>query len=195
MADLEERANVVASGSRRAGSGVSVRRRRPADLADCVRVLGDVHRTDGYPADWPDRPAAWLTPGGLLAAWIASAAEPDGSEGGLAGHVGLARSAPGDVAPGLWSTRTGGRPELTAVIGRLYVAPAARGHRIGARLMASAVAHARALGLHPVLDVLAADTPAVAFYRRLGWTWLGSGDQLWPAGRTVVVHSFAAPRE
>ncbi|MFD0397168.1 GNAT family N-acetyltransferase [Kitasatospora sp. NPDC059811] len=189
MADLEERANVVASGSRQAGAGVSVRRRRVTDLADCVRVLGDVHTTDGYPADWPDRPAAWLTPGGLLAAWVA---ELDGRP---VGHVGLSRSAPGDVAPGLWSRRTGGRPELTAVIGRLYVAPTARGHRIGARLAAAAVAHARALGLHPVLDVLATAAPANACYRRLGWTWLGSGEQQWAADRTVVVHCFAAPRE
>ncbi|MEU9076904.1 GNAT family N-acetyltransferase [Kitasatospora sp. NPDC004745] len=188
MADLEERADVVASGSRRAGAAVAVRRRRVTDLAECVRLLGDVHTTDGYPADWPDRPAAWLTPEGLLAAWVADL------DGRPAGHVGLSRSAPGDVAPALWSHRTGGRPELTAVIGRLFVAPGARGHRIGARLMATAVVHARMLGLHPVLDVLATDAPATAFYRRLGWTWLGSGEQRWGADRTVVVHCFAAPR-
>ncbi|MQS13053.1 GNAT family N-acetyltransferase [Streptomyces kaniharaensis] len=186
MADLEERADVVASDPGRAG--VSVRRRRATDLADCVRVLGDVHTADGYPTEWPDRPAAWLTPDGLLAAWVA---ELDGRP---AGHVGLSRSDPGDVAPGLWSGRTGGRPELTAVIGRLYVAPAARGHRIGARLTASAVAHARALGLHPVLDVVATHPGAVAFYRRLGWTLLGSAEQRWASGRTVLVHGFAAPR-
>ncbi|MET8629296.1 GNAT family N-acetyltransferase [Kitasatospora sp. NPDC004669] len=188
MADLEERANVVASGSRQTGAGVGVRRRRAADLADCVRVLSDVHTVDGYPADWPERPAAWLTPDGLLAAWVAEAG------GRIAGHVGISRSDPGDVAPGLWSLRTGGRPELTAVIGRLYVAPAARGHGTGARLLASAVVHARALGLHPVLDVLATDTAAVTLYRRLGWALLGSGEQRWASGRTVLIHCFAAPR-
>ncbi|MFF2541013.1 GNAT family N-acetyltransferase [Kitasatospora sp. NPDC058063] len=188
MADLEERATVVASEPGQAGAGVVVRPRRADDLADCVRVLGDVHTVDGYPADWPDRPAAWLTPDGLLAAWIAE------SDGRLSGHVGLARSAPGDLAPVLWSGRTGGRPELTAVIGRLYVAPGARGHLVGARLLACAVAHARALGLHPVLDVLATDTAAVALYRRLGWTHLGGGDQRWASGRAVTVHCFAAPR-
>ncbi|MER7848040.1 GNAT family N-acetyltransferase [Kitasatospora sp. NPDC096077] len=189
MADLEERANVVASGSRGTGAGVGVRRRRAADLADCVRALGDVHSTDGYPAEWPDRPAAWLTPDGLLAAWVAEV------DGRVAGHVGLLRSGPGELAPGLWSRRTGGRPELTAVIGRLYVAPAARGREAGARLLAGAVAHARALGLQPVLDVLATDTAALALYRRLGWTALGSGEQRWASGRTVVVHCFAAPRD
>ncbi|RKT16600.1 ribosomal protein S18 acetylase RimI-like enzyme [Streptomyces sp. 1114.5] len=188
MADLEERADDVASGSRQTGAGVVVRPRRGDDLADCVRVLGDVHTADGYPADWPDRPAAWLTPDGLLAAWIAE------SQGRLAGHVGLARSAPGDLAPALWSHRTGGPPALSAVIGRLYVAPGARGQHIGARLLARAVLHARALGLHPVLDVLATDTAAVALYRHLGWTHLGSGDQQWASGRTVTVHCFAAPR-
>ncbi|MGW2378062.1 MULTISPECIES: GNAT family N-acetyltransferase [Kitasatospora] len=188
MADLEERANVVASGSRQTGVGVGVRRRRTADLADCVRALADVHATDGYPAEWPERPAAWLSPDGLLGAWVAEA------DGRIAGHVGLVRSTPGDLAPARWSLRTGGRPELTAVIGRLYVAPAARGRAVGARLLARAVAHARALGLHPVLDVLATDTAAVALYRRLGWTSLGSGEQRWASGRTVLVHSFAAPR-
>ncbi|MEU8514497.1 GNAT family N-acetyltransferase [Kitasatospora sp. NPDC048722] len=189
MADLEERANVVASGSRQAGAGVPVRRRRVPDLAECVRLLGDVHATDGYPSDWPDRPAAWLTPEGLLAAWVAEA------DGRILGHVALSRSAPGDAAPVLWSRRTGARPELTAVVNRLYVAPAARGRGVGARLLANALTHARALGLHPVLDVLATDAAAVACYRRLGWTWLGSADQQWGGGRTVVVHCFAAPRE
>ncbi|WP_316521947.1 GNAT family N-acetyltransferase [Kitasatospora brasiliensis] len=188
MEDLEERATVVASDSWQAGAGVAVRPRRADDLADCVRVLGDVHTADGYPAEWPDRPAAWLTPDGLLAAWVAEA------DGRLAGHVGLARSAPGDLAPTLWSHRTGGPPELTTVIGRLYVAPAARGRLVGARLLAYAVAHARALGLHPVLDVLATDTAALALYRRLGWTLLGSDDQRWASGRTVTVHCFAAPQ-
>ncbi|MFH9349453.1 GNAT family N-acetyltransferase [Kitasatospora sp. NPDC017646] len=188
MADLEERADVVASGSRRTGAGVGVRRRRAADLADCVRALADVHAADGYPTEWPERPAAWLTPDGLLAAWVAEA------DGRIAGHIGLVRSTPGDMAPGRWSRRTGGRPELTAVIGRLYVAPAARGRAAGALLMECAVAHARVLGLHPVLDVLATDTAALALYRRLGWTPLGSGEQRWDSGRTVVVHCFAAPR-
>ncbi|MBV2152675.1 GNAT family N-acetyltransferase [Kitasatospora sp. SUK 42] len=188
MDDLEERANVVASGSPRVGAGVGVRRRRADDLADCVRVLADVHAADGYPADWPERPAAWLTPEGLLAAWVAEA------DGRLTGHVGLSRSGPGGVAPGLWSLRTGGRPELTAVIERLYVDPGARGRNTGARLLERAVAHARALGLHPVLDVLATDTAALALYRRLGWTPLGRGEQRWPSGRTVLLHCFAAPR-
>ncbi|MFJ9693695.1 GNAT family N-acetyltransferase [Kitasatospora sp. NPDC101183] len=188
MADLEERANVVASGPRWSGEVASVRRRRPDDLAECVRVLGDVHAADRYPADWPDRPAAWLTPDGLLAAWVAE------RDGRITGHIGLCRSVPGDAGPELWSHRTGGRPELTAVIARLYVAPSDRGQGLGERLLGAAVTHARVLGLHPVLDVLPTDTEAVALYRRLGWTLLGSTTQHWPSGRTVEVHGYAAPR-
>ncbi|MFI6153874.1 GNAT family N-acetyltransferase [Kitasatospora sp. NPDC051170] len=188
MADLEERANVVASGLRRSEEVASVRGRRPGDLADCVRVLGDVHAADRYPADWPDHPASWLTPDGLLAAWVAEA------DGRIAGHIGLSRSCPGDAAPALWSHRTGGRPELTAVIARFYVAPTARGHHLGAQLLTHAVAHARTLGLHAVLDVLPTDTAAIALYRHQGWTLLGTTPQHWPSGRTVEVHSFAAPR-
>ncbi|MFD8293973.1 GNAT family N-acetyltransferase [Streptomyces lavendulae] len=166
---------------------MDVRRREPRDLGACARVLAEVHRSDGYPVDWPERPERWLSPPALLDAWVA------GHDGTTAGHVALSRSGPDDAAPALWCRRTGVPVGAVAVVGRLFVAPAARGLGAGALLMARAVQGARARGLHPVLDVLAADTAAAALYDRLGWSPLGSVEQQWGPGRTVTVRCYAAP--
>ncbi|MFE9631017.1 GNAT family N-acetyltransferase [Streptomyces sp. NPDC006463] len=164
-----------------------MRPRASADLDACAGLLRAVHDRDGYPVNWPERPAEWLTPPTLLAAWVAE------TDGRIAGHVGLARSGPGDLAPALWSGRARVPVERTAVVGRLFASPAARGLGVGARLLARAVREARERGLHPVLDVLAHDTAAVALYEREGWSLLGTVDERWSATRTVTVHCFAAP--
>ncbi|MEV0532597.1 GNAT family N-acetyltransferase [Kitasatospora sp. NPDC050463] len=164
-----------------------IRRRRASDLDACVEVLAAVHADDGYPVNWPEQPGDWLTQPSLLAAWVAAL------DGHVVGHIALTRSGPDDAAPALWSLREGTSVEDTAVISRLFVSPAARGHGIGARLMASAVREAEERALHPVLDVLASDTPAAALYERLGWSRLGSVDQRWSPTRTVTVHCYAAP--
>ncbi|WP_405921112.1 GNAT family N-acetyltransferase [Streptomyces sp. NBC_00122] len=164
-----------------------IRQRASADLDACVGLLRTVHDRDGYPVDWPGRPAEWLTPPSLLAAWVAE------TDGRIAGHVSLARSGTGDLAPALWSGRARVPVERAAVVGRLFASPAARGLGLGARLLARAACEARERGLHPVLDVLAHDTAAVALYEREGWSLLDTVDQRWSANRTVTVHCFAAP--
>ncbi|MGW8882352.1 GNAT family N-acetyltransferase, partial [Streptomyces mirabilis] len=107
-------------------------------------MLAEVHERDGYPMNWPDSPGTWLTPPSLIASWVAEL------DGRVAGHVGLSRSGAGDAAPGLWSARAGLSADATAVVSRLFVAPWARGHGIGALLMGQAVAEAQHRGLHPV---------------------------------------------
>lgn len=166
-----------------------LRRREPSDLDACVEVLAAVHAHDGYPVGWPDRPAEWLDPPALLAAWVAD------TGGRVTGHVGLARSGAADAAPGLWSRRTGVPVDRTAVVSRLYVSPGARGRGTGALLLARAVRDAHARSLHPVLDVVASDTAATALYESLGWSRLATVEQRWgPDGRAVSVHCYAAPR-
>ncbi|UQX04015.1 GNAT family N-acetyltransferase [Streptomyces sp. RerS4] len=145
-----------------------------------MRILREVHERDGYPVNWPDEPAAWLSDGPLLGSWVAEL------DGGLVGHVRLAQSGAGDVAPRLWSERT-------AVLSRLFVAPRARGHGIGALLIGRAVEEARRRGLHPVLDVVASDTAAAALYERLGWELMATVDQQWGPARTVAIRCYAAP--
>ncbi|MES9504935.1 GNAT family N-acetyltransferase [Streptomyces sp. NPDC000609] len=164
-----------------------IRRRDASDLDECVEVLAEVHAGDGYPANWPDRPGAWLTQPAPYASWVAE------RNGHVVGHIGLSRSGAGDAAPAVWSRRTGAPAEDTAVISRLFVSPSARGHGIGALLMARAVQDARERALHPVLDVLASDTSAAALYERLGWSLLATVDQQWSPTQTVTVHCYAAP--
>ena len=61
-------------------------------------------------------------------------------------------------------------PELSAHgspwLASLYVAPAARGRGLGARLVQAAVAHAASLG---VAELFLFTPEHVAFYQRLGW--------------------------
>ncbi|MEU8774506.1 GNAT family N-acetyltransferase [Streptomyces sp. NPDC048606] len=169
----------------------SLRRRTDDDLATCARLLAEVHAHDGYPVNWPENPAAWLAGDPVLGSWVA---ELDGRP---VGHVGLSRCGEGDAAPLLWSARGGagsGRtPDRTAVVGRLFVAPAARGHGIGALLIARAVEEARRRALHAVLDVVASDTAATALYERLGWELLDTVEQRWGPRQVVSVRCYAAP--
>ncbi|WP_406366717.1 GNAT family N-acetyltransferase [Streptomyces sp. NBC_01546] len=164
-----------------------LRRREPADLDACAGVLAAVHAHDGYPVNWPDRPAQWLDPPSLLAAWVAA------SGGRVTGHVGLSRSGAGDAAPALWSRRAGVPVDRTAVISRLFVSPGARGRGTGALLLERAARDARERSLHPVLDVLASDTAAAALYESLGWSRLATVEQRWSPEQTVRVHCYAAP--
>ncbi|MEV1333736.1 GNAT family N-acetyltransferase [Micromonospora costi] len=149
-------------------------------------MLAEVHECDGYPVNWPGAPDAWLTPPSVIGSWVAEL------DGRTAGHVGLSRSEAGDAAPGLWAARAGVNVDTTAVVNRLFVAPSARGHGVGALLVAQAVRAAQDRGLHPVLDVAASDTAAVALYERLGWQFLATVEQRWSPEQTVTVRCYAA---
>ena len=164
---------------------VVVRQRDDSDLSACVEALADVHTRDGYPVNWPADPAGWLTTATLIDAWVAEL------DGRVVGHVGLSGGTKDDVAPRLLSGREGvPLVASTGVVSRLFVAPGARGHRIGAQLMARVVAEARARELRPVLDVVATDTSAIALYERLGWELLGIADEQWGPDQTVTMRSY-----
>ncbi|MFJ9588557.1 GNAT family N-acetyltransferase [Streptomyces acidicola] len=160
-----------------------------------MQVLAEVHRCDGYPVNWPDRPDEWLSQASAvstasttsaLGAWVAELG------GRVVGHVSLSRSGEGDLAPGLWSERSGTSKDLTAVVSRLFVAPRARGHGVGALLIGRAVGEARRRGLHPVLDVVASDTAAAALYERLGWELMATVEQRWSPSQLVSIRCYAA---
>lgn len=168
---------------------VLVRRRAEGDLGSCVEILAEVHRHSGYPVNWPQDPAGWLTPEALLASWVA---ERDGQ---VVGHIALSRADGGDVAAGLWAARTGTGIERTAVVGRLFVSPAAHGLGLGAALMEQAVAEARTRGLHPVLDVVTSNTAATALYERLGWELLDVVRERWRPDQVVTLGCYAAPAD
>ncbi|NJQ03784.1 GNAT family N-acetyltransferase [Streptomyces zingiberis] len=151
-----------------------------------MQVLGEVHQCDGYPVNWPDRPAEWLSRASEVGAWVAEL------DGVLVGHVSLSRNGEQDRAPGLWSERNGTDKALAAVVSRLFVAPSARGHGIGALLIGRAVEEAQRRGLHPVLDVVASDAAAAALYERLGWELLATVEQRWGPSQRVTLRCYAA---
>ncbi|HEX3589916.1 MAG TPA: GNAT family N-acetyltransferase [Pseudonocardiaceae bacterium] len=164
---------------------VLVRPRRPEDLPDCVSVIADTHRTSAYPVNWPKDPSGWLTPSGLLDAWVAEV------DGRIVGHSVLGTGRERTVR--LWSERTGLPPTAAGEIKRLCVASGARERSIGSLLLAATAKAAVERGLHPVLGVLESSVDAIALYERLGWTHVGSEDFVLADGRMSVMHVYGAP--
>jgi GNAT superfamily N-acetyltransferase len=164
---------------------VPIRPRLPGDLDACVAVLRRVHDHSGYPGRWPADPAGWLTPSGLIEAWVA---ERDGT---VAGQVGLSQ---GDNHPGLVQA-VGWPLSEQAEIVRLFVDPDARGAGLGAELLAVASAHAVASGLHPVLEVVDDGGPAIALYERAGWRMIGTDTATWttPDGAYPGLRYYVGP--
>lgn len=154
---------------------VEVRPRTAADLEAAVRALRGVHERDGYPMVWPPDPAAWLSPPGLQAAWVAL----ENHE--LLGHVATVRNS----------------AQLVSVT-RLFVAPAARGRglRLGARLLETAIEWADENACRLMLDVVDDGGPAIALYERLGWELVDRRTADWqtPDGRRLPVRIYRAPR-
>lgn len=169
---------------------MSTRARRSDDSDVCIALMADVHAVDSYPLHWPDDPRAWLTPNGLLVAWVAE------YEHRLIGHVAL-RSATGVSAASaaVWSGATGLPPDQIAVIARLLVAPDARGHGVGAALLDEACAEGRSRGLWPVLDVIDHNRSAIALYERKGWRRVASVPAMWAqtSSGQPLLHYYIAP--
>jgi [ribosomal protein S18]-alanine N-acetyltransferase len=164
-----------------------VRPRTPADLAGCVAVLAAVHASDEYPAIWPKDAARWLTPAGLLDAWIAF----DGS--GILGHVALGRP---DAELDRDLVKSAGRPSAAlAEVKRLFVHPSARGRGIAKNLLEVAANGARTRALHPILEVTTDDPGAVGFYDRIGWRRIGSAVATWsrPSGAHPLLFHYELP--
>lgn len=168
-------------------SDAAIRSREAADLDGCVQVLAAVHAADNYPLRWPADPAAWLEPSTQLAAWVAEI------EGSVVGHVSLSRGRRGNSASRTWAAHCGADPEQSAVVGRLFIAPDARGRRLGKRLLAQAAAAAAERGARAVLDVAATDRAAMALYRRSGWVCIGTATEHLSNGEAVELHCFTTP--
>jgi GNAT superfamily N-acetyltransferase len=146
--------------------------RTPEDLARCVSVLAAVHTGSGYPSNWPSDPERWLSPSGMIAAWVAVRG-PD-----VLGHALIRESSAGEVE-----------------FGRLFVGPQARGRGIATSLLEHAVVWAVDRAMRLTLEVNADLAPAIRLYERAGWRrvdtyvagWTGVG------GETVTIHRYAYP--
>ncbi len=82
------------------------------------KVLWEVHQQFGYPANWPQHPAAFIAPPGG-GAWVAELG------GAVSGQVLLRRA---QNSPGRsWEQLTGHPAESLALVSRLFVHPDAAG--------------------------------------------------------------------
>ena len=165
---------------------VEVRNRRPNDLDAAAAALVEVHRVDGYPVEGVDDPQAWLNPPGLLHAWVATVNEK------VVGHA-LVTTAHSDVAAVDAWVKQGGDITTIVVGGRLFVAPAGRGHQLGTKLGRIMTDWAAHHSLDLVGDVMAKDTAAIAIYERLGWQRIGTAMHDTGHGTEVPAYLYVSP--
>jgi Acetyltransferases len=163
-----------------------LRWRTPEDMHACIGVLAEVHKEDHYPANWPTHPDRWLTPGGLLEAWVAV------SDGIIVGHVLLQDAA--SVDPHL-TKAVDVPPDRLVFVSRLFVAPSARGHGVATQLLAAARWYASVRALCLTLDVADNCTAAIRLYEQAGWKRTGSTPVEWltPNGEPALVHHYLSP--
>jgi len=186
MGDEFDSVGSLAMGSRHLTPAAGIRPRTDGDLDQCVRLLGVVHEVDRYPTHWPHEPARWLSPRGLLGAWVAV------RHGRIVGHVAL-RAGTAVTDASAWSRATGLSPEQLAAITRLFVAPDTRRSGVGSGLLDAACTEAVARSLQPVIDVVDTDRAAIRFYEQRGWrrafseAWAGAEDD------EALLHYYVAP--
>jgi GNAT superfamily N-acetyltransferase len=103
-------------------------------------------------------------------------------DGAVVGHVALGHEDE--------TTGTGTVPSLAVT--RLFVAPAARGHGVGAALLTTAVDFARANASRPVLTVADTGRAAIRLYERAGWRRIAERRADWqePDGRIPAVFDY-----
>ena len=132
----------------------------------------EVHVADRYPISWPSDPARWLSPPGLLRAWVVE------HQSAMVGHVAIAGC------------------ESSTLVSRLFVAPSARKQAIGRRLLGHAQTWAMRSGCAVMLEVAElGDGAAIALYERAGWQHTRSTEASWrtPDGAAVTLRYYAPP--
>lgn len=154
---------------------VTIRPRSDADVPHLVAVLAAQQADTAYPLRWPlPFPVEqFVVRGSEVAAWVAV----DDTDRPV-GHVALLDVTEGWEAEA-WSGIEGTHLPSLGAVGVLFVDPSATGRGVGSTLLTTAVAHARALGRVPVLDVVREHTRAVALYRRHGWQVVGEANPPW----------------
>lgn len=152
-----------------------IRERVPADLPRCVDLLAQTHAHEGFPMNWPDDPAAWLTPPGMVCAWLAVSASEE-----ILGHI-MVRARLETTQP--------------AILSRLFVSPAARGQGLGATLLGVVTRWAVDNGRPLRLEVDSGRSAAIRLYERQGFARTGSYVADWtaPDGRPVTMINYATP--
>lgn len=150
------------------------------------RGLGRGSRSGWLPRRGGHGPGGWLRPDGLRKAWVAELG------GRVVGHIGLATAGPDDAAATIWSTD---HPEDDlGVLCHLFVAPDARGHALGEKLLRVSTEEAGAEGLRIVGDVMAKDTVAIHLYEKLGWQRIAHVTHSDSHGNDIPAYCYVGPR-
>lgn len=144
------------------------RRRRDTDIGGCVRLLYNAAGSDpAATAQLPDDPPAWLSPDGLLGAWVVK------HDAHYVGHV-AASTMDGNRAEALrWRELIGADAGELGLVSRLLLRPAGRADGVARGLLEEAVGAVRDRGLVPVSVVPAYDHAAQDAYAAAGWRLAG----------------------
>ena len=169
-----------------AGQATTIRPRTEADLPGAAAALVAVHAVDGYPVEGVDTPLEWLSPVGVLKAWVAE------KEGEIVGHAMLSRPQ-GEDAVEMWLKQSGDTADHVAVGARLFIAPEARGEGLGERLLRTAFDYGRAHGLRVVLDVMTKDKAAIRLYERIGMQRIGTARHAYGEGQEIDAVCYVSP--
>ena len=162
----------------------SVRPRRTSDLSNLQDVLSRVYEVDSYPLEGPS--PRILEPPDTLTAFAALLDDH------VVGQIVLTSPSHSLGAVAAWAAQ-GNEINGVAVLGRLFVDPAARGRGIGKALVEMATGWAEENERRLLLDVIEKDVAAIKLYEKLGWTRFGQGGEYKYGGREWRVIFFAAP--
>ncbi|WP_405506911.1 GNAT family N-acetyltransferase [Streptomyces cyaneofuscatus] len=156
-----------------------------ADVPGAAAALIEVHATDGYPVEGVDDPEAWITPPGVVKAWVAH-------REGVVGHIAIMK-AEGEKAVALWQQQSGEDEARIGVLARLFVVRSARKHAVGESLMRAAMDYAEENDLRLVLDVMDKDEAAIRLYERLGWQFIGGATHQFGDGQQIPAKCYVWP--
>jgi ribosomal protein S18 acetylase RimI-like enzyme len=163
-----------------------IRPRISTDIASAASALMTVHSTDGYPVEGVAQPEKWLSPVGLLSAWVAVIDDR------VVGHVAVAQPST-EEAVALWIERSGASSDSVGVLARLFVLPEARKKSVGELLVRATTEYAGNHGLRLVLDVMTKDRSAIRLYERLGWQQIGNIAHHFGEGQQIDALAYVSP--
>lgn len=170
-----------------AAPGIQIRPRSDDDLPALVEALEDVYSTDGYPIEGTAAAVSFLTPAGLVEAWVAVSA------GVAVGQIAVVSGGQGHhdaVRAWVDLPGSGGRAESTAVAARFFVRKHARGYGLGRALIEKTCLWARQNGMRIVMNVLAKDQDAMSLYEKIGFRRFGEGEYKYDEGKRSTQYFY-----